>query len=72
MKLSEGIYVKSRGIERKSTQGVFAEIARKDNDETLCYVSEDILDDENSTLDIKLLPREKSEKFRLLVAVVGY
>lgn len=72
MKLSEGIYVKSRGIERKSTQGVFAEIARKDNDETLCYVSEDILDDENSTLDIKLLPREKSEKFRLFDAEEGY
>lgn len=64
MRLSEGIYVKTRGIVRESTQGVFAKIARKDNDETLCYVSEDILDDENSTLDIKLLSREESEKFR--------
>lgn len=72
MKLSEGIYVKSHGIERKSTQGVFVKIARKDNDETLCYVSEDIIDDENSTLDIKLLPREESEKFRFYDTKKGY
>ena len=64
MKLSEGIYIKDRGLARKAPQGVFASIARKDNDEILCYVSKDIVDDEESILDIKILSREKSEKFR--------
>lgn len=72
MKLSEGIYVKYRGIVRETMQGVFAKIVRKDNDQTLCYVSDDILDDENSSLDIKLLPREESEKFRLFDIKEGY